>query len=143
MALEFKDGLFHDMWADYVGRVIPKAAGNAQRYSMQQSFLAGALAYQMGMGAAFANDATVGNSLENLKTLDEEIKQMAIEFMDASARATIEATLGGVAIEAEDDEVVGVHLIEARGLTPDDVLELNEMIQQYISVKTKKADAQH
>lgn len=136
MINEFKDGIFRDMWADYSARVIPEAAGPVQRQSMQQSFLAGALAYQMCMGAAFANDATDGKAINNLQTLDAEISAMAVEHMQASTDHVLDAI--GDAIKPDDDGPMKtrVHIVEARGLSASDVDELNEIINQYISVKT-------
>lgn len=135
MTPEFKDGLFREMLADYEARVIPENAGTAQRLGMKQSFLAGSLAYQMAMASAFVNDKEDGNALIRLEMLDAEIASMCAEHMEAATRAQLEELTG--IVEPDDAPMkTRVHLVEARGLSIDDVGELNGLIQQFIAERT-------
>ena len=136
----WKEGFFRDTWSDYESRVIPDAAGPVQRASMKQSFLAGALAYQCGMSAAFKNDADDGLAIQNLKALDAEVSAMSLEYMDEVERMHVEQITGQVE-PADAPMKTNVHFIEARGLSPDDVTELNGLIKTFIDERVAERKA--
>jgi hypothetical protein len=135
MIPQFTQGMFHDAWREYQADVIPEHANIFQRYSIRQAFLAGACAYRQGMAASFLNDAQDGRSLENLGSLDAELDALTIEYCADARHLQVEAITG----EKETDDMpmqTHLHVVEARGLAPDDVVELNGLIQSFIASKT-------
>jgi hypothetical protein len=135
MIPQFTQGMFGDAWREYETDVIAAEAGTYQRLSIRQAFLAGACAYRQGMASSFLNDAQDGNALDNLGSLDAELDALTIEYC-ADARHLQVETLTGVKETDATPMQTHLHVIEARGMTPDDVAELNGLIQSFIASKT-------
>jgi hypothetical protein len=135
MIPQFTQGMFRDAWREYETDVIADAAGTYQRLSIRQAFLAGACAYRQGMASSFLNDAQDGNALANLASLDADLDALTLAYCDDARHLQVEALTG----EQETDDTpmqTHLHVVEARGLTPDDVAELNDLIQGFIASKS-------
>ena len=135
MTPQFSQGMFHDAWREYQADVIPEHASIFQRYSLRQAFLAGASAYRQGMLASFLNDSVDGQALENLGSIDAELDALIIEYVADARHLEVETATG----EKETNDTpmqTRLHVVEARGLAPDDVVELNGLIQSFIADKT-------
>lgn len=135
MIPQFTQGMFGDAWREYETDVINDEAGIYQRLSTRQAFLAGACAYRQGMASSFLNDAQDGNALQNLASLDADLDALTIEYCAEARRLQVEMVTGEK--EADDARMqTHLHVVEARGLTPDDVAELNNLIQSFIASKS-------
>jgi hypothetical protein len=140
MIPQFTQGMFGDAWRDYETDVISDDAGTYQRLCIRQAFLAGACVYRQCMASSFLNDAKDGNAIANLGAIDAELDALTVEHC-ADARHLQVETLTG---EKETDDTpmqTHLHVIEARGLNPDDVAELNGLIQSFIASKSANSSS--
>lgn len=136
----FHDGVFHAgmfaaAWQDYHDNVIPQEAGPMQRDSMQQSFVAGALAYSIVQRVAIkCGGVEHGSITDNIKALDVSVEEMAETFFK---RFESEPT-------TEKAQATGVHVehFDAPDLCAADMDDLKNVIDGFIRERTAKHAAE-